>query len=279
MEWLNRFCLLFQSHQCQQKQSRQWHSSRRRYRCRGWNCSLCNECLVLCRRTRLWKHVCGTGLVKNISKSQHAFILQSALTSHIFYPRNLALLTVILQIQQDKGLGTVQIQVGRRWWACLASTLGNCINCTHLFKLGACLSTSYYYHSILTTPLTLQLPPQDKELPKHVQSALAIMTRIAWRSHFVHKPVPYWQSLSFLEASDFNHSIFPQVLPVSLRWKWLEQSCLWWPVTWDSWPSQWPAQHWVSSCQCTPHESDLRSELDFGMTDQAEVRTNKTKEE
>ena len=44
----------------------------------------------------------------------------------------------------------------------------------------------------------------------------AIMTRIASRNHFVHKSVPYWHSLSFLK---FNCSIFPQVLPVSLRWK------------------------------------------------------------
>ena len=50
---------------------------------------------------------------------------------------------------------------------------------------------------------------------------LAIMTRIASRSHFVHKSVLYWHSLSFLEASDFDCSIFPQVIPVFLRWKWL----------------------------------------------------------
>ena len=47
----------------------------------------------------------------------------------------------------------------------------------------------------------------------------AITTRIASRNHFVHKLVLYQHSLSFLKASDFNCSIFPQVLPVSLRWK------------------------------------------------------------
>ena len=60
---------------------------------------------------------------------------------------------------------------------------------------------------------------------KNYQSMLnwhfAIITRIASRNYFVHKSVLYQHSLSILEASDFNHSIFPQVLPVSPRWKWL----------------------------------------------------------
>ena len=46
-----------------------------------------------------------------------------------------------------------------------------------------------------------------------------ITTRIASRNYFVHKSVLYQNSLSFLEVSDFNCSIFPQVLPVSPRWK------------------------------------------------------------
>ena len=49
----------------------------------------------------------------------------------------------------------------------------------------------------------------------------SITIRIASRNYFAHKLMLYWHSLSSLEASDFNCSIFPQVLPVSLRWKWL----------------------------------------------------------
>ena len=58
------------------------------------------------------------------------------------------------------------------WWARLTSTLRNHINCTCLFKFWAYLSTSYHYHSILTTPLTLWQPIWDKGLPKHAQLAL-----------------------------------------------------------------------------------------------------------
>ena len=47
----------------------------------------------------------------------------------------------------------------------------------------------------------------------------AITTRIASRNHFDYKLVLYWHSLGFLEALDFSCSIFPQVLPVSPRWK------------------------------------------------------------
>ena len=65
-----------------------------------------------------------------------------------------------------------QWQNSDHWWACLTSTLRNCINRTCLFKFWAYSSTSYYYHSIPTTPLTLQSPIWDKELPKHVQLAL-----------------------------------------------------------------------------------------------------------
>ena len=58
---------------------------------------------------------------------------------------------------------------------------------------------------------------------KNYQSMLnrhfAITRRIASRNYFVHKSALYRHSLSILEASDFNHSIFPQVLPVSPRWK------------------------------------------------------------
>ena len=58
---------------------------------------------------------------------------------------------------------------------------------------------------------------------KNYQSMLnwhfAVMTRIASRNYFVHKSALYWHSLSILEASDFNCSIFPQVLPVSPRKK------------------------------------------------------------
>ena len=58
---------------------------------------------------------------------------------------------------------------------------------------------------------------------KNYQSMLnwhfVVMTRIASKNYFVHKSVLYWHSLSILEASDFNCSIFPQVLPVSPRWK------------------------------------------------------------
>ena len=48
-----------------------------------------------------------------------------------------------------------------------------------------------------------------------------ITTRIASRNYFVHKSALDLHSFSILEASDFNCSILPQVLPVSLRWKWL----------------------------------------------------------
>ena len=58
---------------------------------------------------------------------------------------------------------------------------------------------------------------------KNYQSMLnqhfAITTRIASRNHFAHKLTLYWHSLSFLEALDFNCSIFPQVLAISTRWK------------------------------------------------------------
>ena len=58
---------------------------------------------------------------------------------------------------------------------------------------------------------------------KNYQSMLnrhfAITTRIASRNYFVHKSALYWHSLGILEALDFNCSIFPQVLPVSPRWK------------------------------------------------------------
>ena len=45
------------------------------------------------------------------------------------------------------------------------------------------------------------------------------MTRIASGNHFAHKLTLYQHSLSFLEAPDFNFSIFAQALPVSPRWK------------------------------------------------------------
>ena len=47
----------------------------------------------------------------------------------------------------------------------------------------------------------------------------AVMTRLASRNYFVHKSALYQHSFSILEASDFDCSIFPQVLPVSPRWK------------------------------------------------------------
>ena len=105
------------------------------------------------------------------------------------------------------------------WWAHLASTLRNRINCTRLFKFWAYSSTSYHYHSILTTPLMLQLPIQDKELPKHVQLALCNYNKNSLKESLCSQVGAPWHGLSFLEASDFNCSIFPQVLPVSLRWK------------------------------------------------------------
>ena len=46
-----------------------------------------------------------------------------------------------------------------------------------------------------------------------------VITRIALRNYFIHKLALYRHSFSILEALDFNHSIFPQVLPVSPRWK------------------------------------------------------------
>ena len=49
----------------------------------------------------------------------------------------------------------------------------------------------------------------------------AITTRIVSGNCFTHRSTLYWHSLSFLEALDFNCSIFPQVLPVFPRWKWL----------------------------------------------------------
>ena len=60
---------------------------------------------------------------------------------------------------------------------------------------------------------------ETKDYQSMLNQHFVITTRIASRNYFVHKSALYQHSISILEASDFNHSIFPQVLPISLRWK------------------------------------------------------------
>ena len=109
----------------------------------------------------------------------------------------------------------------RHWWACLTSTLGNHINHTRLFKFPAYLSTSYHYHSIPTTLWCCDHLFKTKNYQSMLNWHFVVTTRIASKNYFMHKSALYQHSLSILEALDFNCSIFPQVLPVSPRWKWL----------------------------------------------------------
>ena len=60
---------------------------------------------------------------------------------------------------------------------------------------------------------------ETKNYQRMLNWHFVVMTRIASRNYFVHKLALYQHSPSILEALDFNRSIFPQVLLVSLRWK------------------------------------------------------------
>ena len=108
---------------------------------------------------------CGEWVTQKV-ESQHINALAPALLTSQVLDQNQR------SIWWKKRFQAIEFPAPVHWWACLASTLRNHINCTCLFKFQAYSRSSYHYHSIPTTPLTLWLPIQDKVLPKHIQSAL-----------------------------------------------------------------------------------------------------------
>ena len=85
----------------------------------------------------------------------------------------------------------------QHWWACLASTLRNCINHTCLSKFQAYLSSSYHCHFLLTTSLMLWLTLQGSWLPKCTQLELCNCDKNSLKeSHLITN----WCSTSIVQA-------------------------------------------------------------------------------